>query len=75
MTDIIGARTYRPIVPLARTVPHVRLTFDEAAVLLALLELLPDDPDTPDLAPLRARWRERLRARMLASFSEPDGPC
>ena len=60
--------------PPARPVPEVRLTFDEAAVLLALLELLPDDPDTPDLAPLRARWRERLRARMVASVSDVAPP-
>ena len=58
-----GARRTFPIVPPARPVPDVRLSFDEAAVLLALLELLPDDPDAPELAPLRDRWRERLRTR------------
>ena len=49
------------------------MTFDEAAVLLALLELLPDDPDAPELAPLRERWRERLRTRMVASVSASEG--
>ena len=56
--------------PPARPVPDVRLSFDEAAVLLALLELLPDDPETPDLAVLRDRWRERLRTRMVASVKD-----
>ena len=59
--------------PPARPAPEVRLTFDEAAVLLALLELLPDDPDAPELAPLRERWRERLRTRMVASVSASEG--
>lgn len=54
--------------PLGRATPDVRLSFDEAAVLLALLGLLPDDPDTPDLGPLRDRWLERLRARMVESI-------
>jgi hypothetical protein len=53
-----------------RPVPDVRLSFDEAAVLLALLELLPDDPHAPELVALRDRWRERLRDRMVASVSE-----
>ena len=57
--------------PPARPLPEVRLTFDEAAVLLALLELLPDDPETPDLALLRDRWRERLRERMVDSLGVP----
>lgn len=53
--------------PPGRPTPEVRLSFDEAAVLLALLELLPDDPETPDLAVLRDRWRDRLRSRMVDS--------
>jgi hypothetical protein len=57
-------------VPPASRVPDVRLSFDEAAVLLALLELLPDDPASTDLCALRDRWRERLRARMVESVSE-----
>ena len=55
--------------PPARPVPDVRLSFDEAAVLLALLELLPDDPEAPDLVVLRDRWRERLRERMAESVN------
>ena len=61
--------------PPARPVPDVRLSFDEAAVLLALLELLPDDPDTPDLAALRDRWRDRLRTRMAESVSGATPPA
>ena len=56
--------------PLDRPPPEVRLTFDEAAVLLAILELLPDDPDTPELGVLRQRSRERLRAKLVDSVSE-----
>ena len=55
----------------ARSLPEVRLTFDEAAVLLALLELLPHDDVEADLAALRDRWRERLRLRMVESVSRP----
>ena len=68
----MSRRTF-PIVPPERPLPEVRLTFDEAAVLLALLELLPDDPADPDLSGLRLRWRERLRLRMVDSVSRvPD---
>ena len=59
-----------PIVPPARPVLEVRLTFDEAAVLVALLELLPDDPEVPELSGLRVRWRERLQSRMVESVAE-----
>ena len=58
--------------PPARPVPDVCLSFDEAAVLLALLELLPDDPETPDLATLRDRWRDRLRTRMVDGVSRVE---
>ena len=61
--------------PPARPVPDVRLSFDEAAILLALLELLPNDPDAPELAVLRDRWRERLRTRMVASVSDLPPPA
>jgi hypothetical protein len=50
------------------------LSFDEVAVLLALLELLPDDPETPDLAVLRDRWRGRLRSKLLESVSGVTPP-
>lgn len=56
--------------PPARPVPEVRLSFDEAAVLLALLELLPGDPEAPDLSVLRDRWRERLRTRMVECVND-----
>jgi hypothetical protein len=61
-------------VPPVRPVPDVRLSFDEAAVLLALLELLRDDPHTPDLGALRDRWTERLRTRMAESVSGARPP-
>ena len=59
--------------PPARPLPEVRLTFDEAAVLLALLELLPTDSDIEELGGLRERSRERLRQRMVESVSRADG--
>ena len=57
----------------ARPIPEVRLTFDEAAVLLALLELIPDDPNIEELEGLRERSRERLRQRMVESVSRVEG--
>lgn len=60
--------------PPARPLPEVRLSFDEAAVLLALLELLSADSDAPELDVLRDRWQERLRTRMVQTVSDRPVP-
>ena len=53
------------------------LTIEEAAVLLGLLELLPDSAAdaSPELLDLRQRWQDRLGSRMSEAITglAPDG--
>jgi hypothetical protein len=53
----------------------VWLTVDEAAVLLGLLELLPDAGEAREVAALRDRWQSRLSTRMSEAMTglRPDG--